>query len=273
MPAVQRADDLTAGHVQRGEQRGGASPDVVGGLTLGHARHHRQHRLGPVQGLDPALLIHAEHQSPLGRVEVEPDHVVDLVDEVRVGGELERLDPVRLEAEGAPDPRDRGLRQAGLSGHRPRRPVRRALRRALERSRDQRGNLPVGHRARTPGTRHVPEPGDPVLDEPRTPPTHRVRRRTQLLGDILIRRPGRALQDDPATQRPGLRCRAAPHPTLQRRPLVIAQHQLGLRPPHLSHTPSLHLCAELMTQDTRDTPISARRDQAPAGAHTSGRSY
>ena len=46
----------------------------------------------------------------LGRVEVEADHVADLVDEEGVGRELEGLRQVRLEAEGTPGAGDGGLR-------------------------------------------------------------------------------------------------------------------------------------------------------------------
>jgi hypothetical protein len=38
-----------------------------------------------------AVPCRAEDQRPLGRIEVQADHVVDLVDEVRVGGRLEGL--------------------------------------------------------------------------------------------------------------------------------------------------------------------------------------
>jgi hypothetical protein len=54
---VQFADDGAAGDVEGGEQAGDAVPQVVMGAPFGHARHHRQHRLGAVQGLDLALLI------------------------------------------------------------------------------------------------------------------------------------------------------------------------------------------------------------------------
>jgi hypothetical protein len=33
-----------------------------------------------------------------GRIDIKPDHVAQLVDELRIVGELELLDPVRLEA-------------------------------------------------------------------------------------------------------------------------------------------------------------------------------
>jgi hypothetical protein len=44
VPAVDRPDDLTAGHVQGGEQGRDAMPQVVVRAPLRHAGHHRQHR-------------------------------------------------------------------------------------------------------------------------------------------------------------------------------------------------------------------------------------
>src|SRR5438105_9087039 len=68
--AVQFADDGAVGDVERGEQAGGAVPGVVVGAPFGHARHHRQHRLGSVQGLHLRFLVHAHDNRPLGRVVV-----------------------------------------------------------------------------------------------------------------------------------------------------------------------------------------------------------
>ncbi|MDP9683679.1 hypothetical protein J2S47_004181 [Streptomyces griseoviridis] len=105
--AVERADDLAGGRFQGCEQGGGAGADVVVAAAFGDAGHHRQDRLGPVQGPDLRLLVHTEHQCLLRRVEAEADDVADLVDGQRVGGQLERLRPVRSKGEGPPDPRDR----------------------------------------------------------------------------------------------------------------------------------------------------------------------
>ena len=101
--------------------------DVVVAGPLGGAGQHREHRCGAVEGLDLGLLVHAEHQRPLGRVEVEPDDVADLVDEQRVLGQLPGILFVRGQPERPPDPRDRRLRQPQVRGHRPRRPVRGVL--------------------------------------------------------------------------------------------------------------------------------------------------
>ena len=122
--AVQRADHRARCHVARGEQARGAVTDVIVAAPLGGAGHHRQDRRDPIEGLDLGLLVDQEDDGPFGRVEVEPDDVLDLVDEERVGRKLEALRPVRLEPEGAPDEADRGLAHPRRLGHRPRRPVR-----------------------------------------------------------------------------------------------------------------------------------------------------
>ena len=87
--AVHGRDHGPVGDVERREQARGAVPDVVMGALLGHARHHRERRLGPGQRLDLRLLVHTEHDRGLGRVEIEADDVVDLLHEQRVVGELE----------------------------------------------------------------------------------------------------------------------------------------------------------------------------------------
>jgi len=68
VPAVQVADDGPVGDVERREQAGDAVALVVMGATLGHAGHHRQHRLGAVQRLDLGCVVHAQHHGPLGWV-------------------------------------------------------------------------------------------------------------------------------------------------------------------------------------------------------------
>lgn len=105
-------DDGARLHVERGEQRRRAMPLVVVGHGRTPAALHRQPQLGAVEGLDLALLVHGQHQGSLGRVDVEPDDVADLLDELRVVRELEGLNPVRLQAVPAPDAMDGGRRCA-----------------------------------------------------------------------------------------------------------------------------------------------------------------
>lgn len=63
VPPVLGADNGPVGDVQRGEQAGGAVPDLVVGPLPRYARHHPKGRLGTEQGmdLDLVLLVDAEH--------------------------------------------------------------------------------------------------------------------------------------------------------------------------------------------------------------------
>jgi hypothetical protein len=94
MLTMQLADDAPVGDVERREQAGDAIALGVVGAALGQARHHRQDRLGAVQRLDLGLLVHAQHHRPLGRVVIQPDDIDDLVDNQRIGRQLEGVGQV-----------------------------------------------------------------------------------------------------------------------------------------------------------------------------------
>jgi hypothetical protein len=82
-------------------------------------QHERQDRGAAVEGLDLGLLIDAEHDRGVGRVQIQPNDVSHLVDELRIGGQLERLCQMGLETEGPPDPADGRLAHPGGLGHPP----------------------------------------------------------------------------------------------------------------------------------------------------------
>src|SRR6476659_6403948 len=92
------ADDSAVEDVEGGEQRRRAMAFVVVGHGSGAALLHRQAGLGAIKGLDLALLINREDDRVSGRVDIEADDVTQFVDKLRVGGELELLQPVRLKA-------------------------------------------------------------------------------------------------------------------------------------------------------------------------------
>src|SRR5690606_26895691 len=59
---------------------------------------------GSVQRLDLRLGVNREDDRPLGRTEIEADDVMQLLDELRIPGELERSHPVRPKAMCLPAP-------------------------------------------------------------------------------------------------------------------------------------------------------------------------
>ena len=99
-------------------------PDVVVGALLGLPGLHRQRLLGPVQRLDLGFLVDAEHDRVLRRVQIQPDDVGDLGDQLGVGGELERLRPPRLHSVMPPGPQHRRGIHLQVIGEQPRRPMR-----------------------------------------------------------------------------------------------------------------------------------------------------
>jgi len=170
VPLHVAADHRAVEHVQRGEERGGAVPLVVVGHRVGAALLHRQAGLGAVEGLDLALLVDREHDGVRRRVEIEPDHVAQLLDEPRIVGEFELPDPVRLEPVGAPDALDRADADAGRLGHHRGGPVGGLRRRLGRRQRDHalRHLGPQRRDTRRPGL-VAQETVHPFGHEPRLP--------------------------------------------------------------------------------------------------------
>ena len=86
MVGLTLGEHATGGEIQRGKQRRRPVPDVVMGDALDVAQPQGKERLGAFQGLDLALLVDAQHQRLVRRMEVEADDVPDLLGEERVGG-------------------------------------------------------------------------------------------------------------------------------------------------------------------------------------------
>ena len=134
---------------------------VVVRAALHLAGSHRQQRLGAVERLDLALLVDAQNQRAIRRIEIQPDDVPHLLHEHRIAGELEGLDPMRLQPEGLPDAMDGRGREADRLGHRAQAPMGRVRGRRLQRALDHFGNLVVADRARRARPRLVLQPVEP----------------------------------------------------------------------------------------------------------------
>ena len=118
---------LAGPDVHGGEEIGGAVTFVVMGQRHPPASLHGQGGLGAVERLDLGLLVEAEHHGLLGRVQVEPDYVHQLLLEVGVVGDLEGVDLPGLQVVVPPDAGDGVLADAEPLGHQSRRPVGRTV--------------------------------------------------------------------------------------------------------------------------------------------------
>ena len=214
----------------------------------------------------------------LGRVVVEPDHVDDLVHELRIGGQLEEVLHVRLELETPPDPPDRRRRQPGARGHRGPGPVRGVRRGLLQRGdhhvldlveQDRRadGRGAARRPARRAGGRRTgPASGSPSPASPATGPPPRCSTSPSAQASTIFDRSANAC----AVIRP-------PRPPGQLLPLGVGQHQL--RPsaaPTAGRRPARHT-APGRTASARRPPSSwshptrrrAARTPRPGSAHAS----
>src|SRR3979490_361266 len=92
--------------IESSEQRRCAMALVVVGNRAGAAFLHRQAGVGAVERLDLRLFVDREDDGMGGRIDIKPDNIAQLVDELRVVGKLELVDPVRLATMRAPDALD-----------------------------------------------------------------------------------------------------------------------------------------------------------------------
>ena len=115
--AMALADHFATGDIERrGKQRGGAIAEVVG-TALGLAGPHRQDRLHPIELLDLRLLVGAQDQGPLRRIEIKPYNIAHLLHQLRIVGKFEGFGTMRTQAESAPDPAYRHPADTAALGH------------------------------------------------------------------------------------------------------------------------------------------------------------
>jgi len=106
-------DDLATLEIQGGIETGESIAFVVVGLPGRQPFAQGKKRLRAIQGLDLGLLIETDDRCVIGGVQVEADHVADLLLGLGIGTELEGLDAVRFEAVLLPDPMNGAVREIG----------------------------------------------------------------------------------------------------------------------------------------------------------------
>lgn len=148
---------------------------------------HREARLGTVQGLDLAFLIHAEDERVLGWIQVQAHNILDLLLEARVATELKGPDQMGLEAVRVPHALHQSRVGPQMPGQRPCGPVRRGGRTALGRGVK---NLRL-QGLPTPGRTSAPRgvvlnPCQPVPGEPLSPQAHGLPTGAHGGGDVPV---------------------------------------------------------------------------------------
>ena len=140
------------------------------GLAGRDAGAQRQQWLSSIERLNLRFLVQAEHDCIGRRVEVQADHIADLLLGPRIGAELEGLDTMRLQSVSLPEPMHGHVRDADplreLSGT----PVSQAGGRRLESEGDDASAFRLRDLARATRTRLVAQPFDTAGCEPASNP-------------------------------------------------------------------------------------------------------
>ena len=126
-------DDGSFQYIQCSEQRRGSMPFVVVRHCSATPFLHRQAGLGSIQCLNLTLLVHANDQRFIGRIQVQAHHVSQFLHELRIARQLKLARSMWLEPVSIPDALNRRRARAAVLSHRPTTPVSRALRFAVQR--------------------------------------------------------------------------------------------------------------------------------------------
>src|SRR5215472_834378 len=124
-----------------------------GHLSIGTGKK----RLGAVERLNLALLVHAQHQSVIGRVHVQPDNVAHFFDQQGVGRQFEGIGTMWLQAERPPNAADGHAAEPGGFGQTARAPMRFSARRVFQGLNDHPLDLGIAYLAGRPRSRLVVE--------------------------------------------------------------------------------------------------------------------
>ena len=204
VPRLALGDHLAGSDVQGREQCRRAVAQVVVGVALRVAQIHGQFRLGPVQGLDLRLLVDAEHHRVIRRIEVKSRDITDFLDEEGIGGELEGLGQVGLDAEQA-EPAGHGTGRDALGRtHAVGAPVGGVGGLVLQGPVDHPGDPFVVVRARPAGAQFVVQASDAAVEVALAPLADGLRRSADPVRDRSVGDALRAGEDHAGAQHQGM---------------------------------------------------------------------
>src|SRR6201987_4153889 len=131
-------DNLALQITQSCKERDGAVADVIMGLGASVTLPQTKRAVCELQCLALTLLVATEPQSTLGRIQIEPDDVPELLFKVRIIGDLKSLQPMWLYFVMAPNALYCALAHLGFPAHRAHAPSDSTLRRSSRSFNDQR---------------------------------------------------------------------------------------------------------------------------------------
>ena len=232
-------DDRSVENIECCKQRGCAVALVVVRYSSTAPLLHRQSRLSPVQRLDLALLINADHQRLIRGIQVKSHDIGEFLDESLVLGQLKGSRPMRLQSVGIPDALDCRRADSLFVGHCPHTPVCGSLRGRLQCRIDDLLDL-GGRNPRLPTTPWsvFGQCGWSSLHKAVSPKNDRRATCCHLAGDVTIRVASRGHEHETRAEDYLLRGVTSSNPCLQGSSLLVGYRQWFRSIPHsnVDHT-------------------------------------
>ena len=119
------ADDFAVEHTESGEQGGRAVALIIVRHGSAAAFFQRKTRLGPVESLDLAFLVHTQDQRPVRGIQIQAHDIAQFLEKAFISTEFESFDQMRLQVVLPPDSADGRFAEILGFSHGPRTPMRR----------------------------------------------------------------------------------------------------------------------------------------------------
>src|SRR5436190_3247652 len=199
MPILALPNQLAVGHIERRKQGRGAVADIIMRHGSGASFLERQSRLRAIERLDLALLIAAENDRMLGRIQIEADHILELLHELRVVGDFEGPHQMRLQSMRAPDAPNRAVTDIQGLGERTLAPLGRLRRPRPQRALDDEFSHPRAIDRFASAARSIKlQPRAPAFGEALAPARRLLSSDAQRTGDLLVIATFQSQENDPA---------------------------------------------------------------------------
>ena len=184
------SDHFAIKHVERRKQSGCAISLVVVRHRAAAALLHRQPRLSAIKSLNLAFLVDAEDQGSLGRIEMQSNDIVELLDKMFVTADLEGLDEMRFEVVLFPNALNTCRTDALRLSHRAYAPVGSGRWLGPQGRLNNGTHFLFGDAWKTPGTRGIFfKPGDPQSQKTFSPELNSWSGDSDFTCDVLVGNP------------------------------------------------------------------------------------
>src|SRR5512139_4335276 len=118
MPSETLPNNFTLSHFEGRKERRGTVALVIMGHGSTAAFFQRQSRLRAIQRLNLTLLVHAEYQGFVRRIQIQTHHIRQFLQKLGITRQLESLCSVWLKTMALPDPADCCLADTLFFSHR-----------------------------------------------------------------------------------------------------------------------------------------------------------